>query len=152
MALFLSTFDNKVDSKGRVSVPSQFRSMLSGGDFSGVVIYESSINKCLEGCSIERIHRLSEMIDDLDPYSRERDAFAATILGGAAQLPFDADGRIILPKPLMDMAGIADRAIFIGKGQTFEIWEPKAFQTYMEKARESAKNNPFPIRSVNSSK
>ena len=44
MALFLSTFENKVDNKGRVSVPSQFRSMMYGKDFSGIVIYQSSIN------------------------------------------------------------------------------------------------------------
>ena len=132
MALFLSTFENKVDSKGRVSVPSQFRSMMYGKEFSGIVIYQSSINKCIEGCSIERIQKLSEMIDDLDPTSKERDAFAAVILGGAAQLPFDSDGRVILPKNLMEFAGIKDKATFIGKGQTFEIWEPEMFNNYLK--------------------
>ena len=132
MALFLSTFENKVDSKGRVSVPSQFRSMMYGKEFSGIVIYQSSINKCIEGCSIERIQKLSEMIDDLDPTSKERDAFAAVILGGAAQLPFDSDGRVILPKNLMEFAGIKDKATFIGKGQTFEIWEPEMFNSYLK--------------------
>ena len=151
MALFLSTFENKVDSKGRVSVPSQFRSMLQGQDFSGIVLYESSINTCVEGCSIERIQRLSEAIDDLDPSSRERDAFAATILGGAAQLPFDSDGRVILPKNLMEFAGIKDKAVFIGKGQTFEVWEPNAFNEYLKKSREQIKNTPFSMRSVKGS-
>ena len=79
MALFLSTFENKVDSKGRVSVPSQFRGMMCGKDFSGVVIYESSNHKCIEGCTMERMQKLSEVIDDLDPSSREKDAFAAII-------------------------------------------------------------------------
>ena len=146
MALFLSTFENKVDNKGRVSVPSQFRSMMYGKDFSGIVIYQSSINKCIEGCSIERIQKLSEMIDDLDPTSKERDAFAAVILGGAAQLPFDSDGRVILPKNLMEFAGIKDKATFIGKGQTFEIWEPEMFNEYLKNAKEQIKNNPFSIK------
>ena len=148
MALFLSTFENKVDSKGRVSVPSQFRAMLHGQDFSGIVLYESSINHCIEGCSIERIQKLSEAIDDLDPSSRERDAFAATILGGAAQLPFDSDGRVILPKNLMEFAGIKDKAVFIGKGQTFEVWEPKLFNEYVKDAREKIKNTPFSMKKV----
>ena len=152
MALFLSTFENKVDTKGRVSVPSQFRSMLYGKDFSGVVIYESSINGCIEGCSIERIQKLSELIDDLDPFSKERDAFATAILGGAAQLPFDADGRIILPKSLMEFANIKDKAVFIGKGQTFEIWEPKKFEEYLKVAREEARKNPFLIKNANINK
>ncbi len=55
MALFLSTFTNKIDTKGRVSVPSQFRASLVNNDFSGVVLYESFINECIEGCDIERI-------------------------------------------------------------------------------------------------
>ncbi len=148
MALFLSTFENKVDSKGRVSVPSQFRSMMYGKEFSGIVIYQSSINKCIEGCSIERIQKLSEMIDDLDPTSKERDAFAAVILGGAAQLPFDSDGRVILPKNLMEFAGIKDKATFIGKGQTFEIWEPEMFNSYLKDAKEQIKNNPFSIKKL----
>lgn len=148
MALFLSTFENKVDTKGRVSVPSQFRSMLHGQDFSGIVLYESSINKCIEGCSIDRIQKFSEAIDDLDPTSRERDAFAAVILGGAAQLPFDSDGRVILPKNLMEFANIKDKAVFIGKGQTFEVWEPDLFKEYVEKVREQAKNIPFSMKKV----
>ena len=148
MALFLSTFENKVDNKGRVSVPSQFRSMMYGKDFSGIVIYQSSINKCIEGCSIERIQKLSEMIDDLDPTSKERDAFAAVILGGAAQLPFDSDGRVILPKNLMEFAGIKDKATFIGKGQTFEIWEPEMFNEYLKNAKEQIKNNLFSIKKL----
>ena len=52
MALFLSTFSNKIDSKGRVSVPSRFRAALSGNNFAGVVVYESFTNKCIEGCDL----------------------------------------------------------------------------------------------------
>ena len=152
MALFLSTFENKVDKKGRVSVPSQFRSMLHGENFSGIVVYESSINGCIEGCSIDRIQKLSELIDDLDPFSTERDAFATTILGGSAQLPFDAEGRIILPSRLMDFGGISEKAIFIGKGQTFEIWEPKAFEAYSKTARDAAKKNRTLIREIQKKK
>jgi len=146
MALFLSTFENKVDKKGRVSVPSQFRSMLYGQEFSGIVLYQSSINNCIEGCSIERIQRLSETIDDLDPYSTERDTFATVILGGAAQLPFDADGRVILPQNLVGFAGIDEKAVFVGKGQIFEIWEPAEFAKYMKKAKENIRNNRVSIK------
>jgi MraZ protein len=146
MALFLSTFENKVDAKGRVSVPSQFRSMLQGNDFSGIVLYQSSISNCIEGCSIERIQKLSETIDDLDQLSKEKDAFATVILGGSAQLPFDSDGRVILPRNLMEIANITDKAVFIGKGQIFEIWEPKRFEEYLKQAKEQIKSIPFSIK------
>ncbi|MDR1499222.1 MAG: division/cell wall cluster transcriptional repressor MraZ [Rickettsiales bacterium] len=141
MGLFLSTFENKVDQKGRVSVPSQFRSVLMENGEGSVVLYESSINQCIEGCSIQRIEELSKKIDDLDPFSNEKDAFSAVVLGGSAQLQIDKDGRILLPKNLMDFANITANAVFIGKGQIFEVWEPAAFSEYLAEARNKVKNN-----------
>lgn len=141
MALFLSTFINKIDNKGRVSVPAQFRSALASNEFMGVVVYESFTNQCIEGCDLERISNLSEAIDNLDPFSEERDAFASTILGSAVQLPFDSDGRIILPAKLIEKAEIKNKAIFIGKGKTFEVWQEENFEEYIIKAREKAKAN-----------
>ena len=140
MALFLSTFNNKVDAKGRVSVPAQFRSSLVSDNYSSMVIYESFINDCIEGCDLERIKKLSESIDNLDPFSEERDAFATAVLGGSVQLSIDGDGRVILPETLLKKAKIKDMAVFIGKGSTFEIWEPKRFEEYMAQAKSQAKS------------
>jgi MraZ protein len=139
VALFLSTFTNKVDAKGRVSVPAQFRASLVNDNYSTMVVYESFINQCIEGCDIERIKKISESIDNLEPFSEERDAFATTVLGGSVQLSIDGDGRVILPENLLKTAKIKDNAVFVGKGSTFEIWEPKSFDIYLEKAKAEAK-------------
>lgn len=141
MSLFLSTFENKVDQKGRVSVPSQFRNLLQDEKQNCVVLYESSINVCIEGCTFERINELSKKIDDLDPFSEEKDAFATIVLGGSAQLQLDRDGRILLPKNLMNFAEISEGAIFIGKGQIFEIWNPILFKKHLKESRIKIKNN-----------
>jgi MraZ protein len=151
MALFLSTFTNKIDSKGRVSVPAQFRQSLNNlalnnKDFSGIVIYESFVNDCIEGCDIDRIKLLSESIDNLDPFSEERDSFATTILGGAIQISLDSDGRVILPEALLKKAKIKDKVVFVGKGPTFEIWQPEKFEIYASKAKESAKEKRSLLR------
>ncbi|NBV06817.1 MAG: hypothetical protein EBS06_06245 [Proteobacteria bacterium] len=139
MALFLSTFTNKIDSKGRVSVPSQFRTSLVNKEFSGVMVYESFVNDCIEGCDIERIKQISESIDSLDPFSQDRDALATALLGGSTQLSIDAEGRVIMPENLLKKANIKDLAVFVGKGATFEIWQPKKFEEYMLKSRKDAK-------------
>jgi MraZ protein len=141
MALFLSTFENKIDKKGRVSVPAQFRAALASHDSIGVIVYESFVNDCIEGCDISRIKQLSESIDNLDPFSEKRDAMATTVLGGAIQLPLDGDGRIILPESLLKKAGLNEKAIFVGKGPTFEIWNPEKFTKYFDKAKAVAKEN-----------
>ncbi len=139
MALFLSTFTNKIDSKSRVSIPAQFRSSLVNKEFSGVVVYESFVNECIEGCDIERIKQISESIDSLDPFSEDRDALATALLGGSIQLTIDNEGRVIMPEALLKKAGIKDQAVFVGKGATFEIWNPKKFEDYMNKSRNDAK-------------
>ena len=137
--LFLSSYTNKIDRKGRVSVPSSFRDSLIMETFNGIIAYTSFVNPCVEACGMERMEILSETIDNLDPYSETRDAFATTILGGCVQLSLDCDGRIILPKSLIEAAGLKDQACFVGKGTTFEIWSPENFKDYATNLSEIAK-------------
>ena len=138
MALFLSTFEKKIDKKGRVSVPASFRAVLASEAFNGMVAYASFINPCIEACSMSRMEQMSERIETLDPFSEEKDAFAAAILGGAAQLSFDGEGRVMLPELLLEESKIASEIVFVGKGQTFEMWEPKSYAAYAKESRKMA--------------
>ncbi len=139
MALFLSTFEKQIDKKGRVSVPPSFRAALQNQNFNGVVAYNSFVHPCIEACGMSRMEAMYARIEALDPFSEERDAFATAILGGSVQLAFDGEGRIVLPEALLERAGIDGIGIFVGKGATFEIWEPKAFEAHEKAARELAK-------------
>jgi len=146
VALFLSTFTNKLDKKGRVSVPASFLYALAGESFHGVIAYASFINPCIEACGYDRISKLSANIESLDPFSEERDAFATAILGGSSQLNFDGDGRVMLPEALVEEAGLSDAALFVGKGETFEIWQPDAFHDYAAQARKLAREKRLKLR------
>jgi len=141
MKIFLSRYLNNIDKKGRVSVPASYRSAVHHQDFSGIVAYPSIKHRCIEACGIERLEQLSQIIQNLDPYSEERDAFEAIILGGSMQLGFDSEGRIILPKHLIEYAGLGDQASFIGKGLVFEIWNPADLDQQLAKAKVIAQNN-----------
>lgn len=138
MALFLSTFINKVDRKGRVSVPAPFRAAVRDQSFKGIVAFRSYREPTIEACAIDRMERLSESIDALDQFSDEQDDFASTIFADAHQLPIDGDGRIILPAALTEHAGITDAAAFVGRGATFQIWDPEAFERHQSEARTRA--------------
>ncbi len=138
MALFLSTYPKKIDKKGRVLVPNAYRAVLATQGAQGVVVYGSFINPCIEACGISRIEALAERIEALDPFSEEYDAFASTILGGSQELAFDGEGRVMLPSALLESAGIAEEVVFVGKGQTFEIWQPAQFEAHARTARELA--------------
>lgn len=139
MALFLSSFEKQIDKKGRVSVPPAFRAALQHAHFNGVVAYGSFINPCIEACGMDRMEALHARIEALDPFSEARDAFATAILGGSVQLGFDSEGRIVLPEALLERASITGSCVFVGKGATFEIWEPAAFAAHDAAARDLAK-------------
>ena len=141
MALFLSTFVNKVDRKGRVSVPATFRTVLSQQSFSGVVAFPSLVYAAVEGSGIDRFEQLAEGIDDLNPFSDEHDDFSKAIFGKAHQLPFDGEGRIIIPENLLAHAGITERAAFVGQGRRFQIWEPASFAKHEAQAVDRAKRD-----------
>ena len=140
MKIFLSKYLGGIDKKGRISVPANYRTVLGTGS-AGVIIYPSIKHQCLEACSTQRLEELSKIIENLDPYSEERDAFETTILGESVHLAFDSEGRIVLPKVLADYASIDDKAYFVGKGLVFEIWHPTKFEVYLKQAKNIAQQN-----------
>ncbi|MDC0865154.1 cell division/cell wall cluster transcriptional repressor MraZ [Rickettsiaceae bacterium] len=146
MNIFLSKYTNKVDKKGRTSVPANYRLAITKERFNGVIIYPSFKNNCLEACSMSRLEEISQIIQNLDPYSEERDAFETIVLGEAVQLPFDSEGRIILPTYLMEQIGISDQACFVGKGLVFEIWNPEKFKSHLESAKKIARGNKLILK------
>ena len=146
MALFLSTYVNKVDKKGRVSVPASFRSALSGQTFAGIIAFRSPNFPALEACGADRMERLSRSIDDLAMFSQEQNDLAALILAGSQQLPFDGDGRIVLPEELARHANITDRAAFVGRGPMFQIWNPDAYASFEAEAHKRIKSAGATLR------
>jgi MraZ protein len=137
--LFLSRYDNKVDKKGRVSVPAPFRALLAGQPFAGIVIYPSPIAGAIDGCGMDRMEKLSQGIDTFNPFSEEYGAFANSILAQSHALQFDSEGRVVLPEALIAYAAIEDVATFAGLGQTFQIWRPEHYDAHLETARQKAK-------------
>jgi MraZ protein len=138
LGLFFSTVVNKVDRKGRVSVPATFRAALEGLSFPGVILFRSFRLPALDGNGIDRMEELSARIDALDEFSEDREALAS-IFADAQQLPFDGEGRIVLPEPLCTHAGITENAAFVGLGRTFQIWEPQRFEKHQQDLRERAR-------------
>lgn len=146
MSIFLSSFENKIDKKGRISVPASFRQALAAETFQGVVLFRSYKNATIEGCGFSRMERLSESLDDMDQFSQEQDDLAATLFAESHPLSFDSDGRISLPKTLMEHAAIEERAVFVGRGSTFQIWNPEDFARHQQEARVRAQQNGVTLR------
>ena len=136
--MFLSSYENKLDKKGRVSVPASFRSYLSSLGYNGVVCYPSINNQSIEACSQDRIEKLSNTIDSLNPFEEKRDFFATSILSESISLQFDSEGRISLSSKLLKHAKIKNNMLFVGQGKTFQIWEPLIFEKFKAQARKKS--------------
>lgn len=144
MSLFLSTFINKVDRKGRVSVPAAFRAALEAQQ-GGVVLFRASSHICLEGFSLAVMEEISARLDHFDLFSAAHDDMATSIFGEAVHLPIDGDGRILLPPSLVSFAGLDEQAAFVGMGRKFQIWSPAAWEKRREDARRSVKDQSLTL-------
>lgn len=145
MALFLSTYTNKVDKKGRVSVPASFRSALSDQLHNGVVVFSSSQHVCLEGFDWAKMDEISERMDHYDLFSDDQDDLATTIFGESVQLFVDGDGRVTLPSELMRAARITNKATFVGLGRKFQIWSPELFEERKSQARGAVQDKKLTV-------
>ena len=139
--MFLSSYENKIDKKGRVSVPATFRSHLNSMGYNGFISYPSFNHSALEACSQDRIEKLSNTIDSLNPFEEKRDFFATSILSESENLQFDTEGRVSISDKLLIHAKIKNNVLFVGLGKTFQIWEPKYFEKFKIVARKKAYQN-----------
>ncbi|ETZ04923.1 MULTISPECIES: division/cell wall cluster transcriptional repressor MraZ [Holospora] len=148
MQLFLSTFQNKIDKKGRVSVPASFRAVLSEQAFQGIVVFRSLTLQAIEGFSMARMEKLSQDLDQLDVFSQDYEDWTASIFADSHQLPFDSEGRVQLPEFFCTYAGITDVVAFIGRGKSFQLWNPSTFLDYQNSARNRLKNKEHGLRAM----
>ena len=136
--MFLSTYENKLDKKGRVSVPASFRSYLSNLGYNGVICYPSFNNQSIEAWPQDRIEKISNAIDALSPFEEKKDYFSTSILSESINLQFDGEGRISLTPKLLRHAKIKNSMLFVGQGKTFQIWEPTAFEKFRAQSRKKS--------------
>ena len=121
----MDTISNKVDGKGRVSLPSDYRAIVKELS-TEIVCYRSLNAPCIEGCLEDTLDKLATEIENsTDFFSETQDNLTNLIFGDAKRFPFDSTGRIVLSEKLLSHAGITDTAVFVGKGRKFQIWNPE---------------------------
>ncbi|HEX3350208.1 MAG TPA: division/cell wall cluster transcriptional repressor MraZ [Acetobacteraceae bacterium] len=140
MTLFLGTHQNRLDAKGRVSIPAPFRAALKNGEgVATLVLRPSHKHPCVEGWPESEFSALAKPLERLDLFSEEHDDLAAALYADAYPLEADREGRIVLPAGLCAHAKLQDTVVFMGLGRTFQIWEPAAAEQRRAEARDRAK-------------
>ncbi|MCC2095672.1 MAG: division/cell wall cluster transcriptional repressor MraZ [Hyphomicrobiales bacterium] len=135
MDRFVSNFTNRLDSKGRVSIPAPFRGVLGLDGFDGLYVHPSLHAQALDCGGNALMREIDAMLGRFVTYTEEHDIFSTALLGTSEILKVDPEGRVILTDSLKNYAGITKEVTFVGHGHKFQIWEPGRFQTHLEEAR-----------------
>jgi MraZ protein len=126
---FVSTIVNKLDAKGRVSVPAPFRQILAQQNLGGFYCFPSFVSPSLEGFGETLMAEFQTRMGGVDPlFSEDYDAQTQAVAGESQLLNFDDEGRVRLPDEFIHHAGIKDRVTFVGMIQKFQIWDPERFE------------------------
>ena len=119
-------------------MPASYRSYLSNLGYNGIVCFPSFNNHCIEAWPQDRIEKISNAIDTLNPFEEKKDYFATSILSESINLQFDSEGRVILTTKLLKHSKIKNNVLFVGQGKTFQIWEPTSFEKFRVNARKKS--------------
>ncbi|MFO1148168.1 MAG: division/cell wall cluster transcriptional repressor MraZ [Alsobacter sp.] len=140
MDRFVSSFANRLDAKGRVSIPASFRGVLARDGFEGLYVHLSLEADALDAGGNGLLAEIDSLIERFPPFSDERDQFSMALYGNSEVLKVDPEGRVSLTEALKAHAGITDAVVFVGLGHKFQIWEPSRFQRHLDEARRKVRD------------
>lgn len=140
MDRFVSSFTNRLDAKGRVSIPASFRGVLARDGFEGLYVHLSLEADALDAGGNGLLAEIDSLIERFPPFSDERDQFSMALYGNSEVLKVDPEGRVSLTEALKAHAGITDAVVFVGLGHKFQIWEPSRFQRHLDEARRKVRD------------
>ena len=137
----MSSTVNKIDSKGRISIPAPFRSVLEFQGYPGVYLFPSFTSSAIDGGGQELMDQISLSVEKMQLFSEETDALSTALFSDTFSLSYDQDGRISLPELLIEHANLSEHVIFVGQGRKFQMWNPDDFKLFKREAKIKALEN-----------
>lgn len=131
--MFKGRFEHAIDAKGRLSIPSRFRDLLATQYDERLVI--TNFDGCLWAYPVAEWQRVEEKIAALPQFKDEVKALQRVFVSGAMECPIDRTGRILLPPPLRDYAGIARYVVLVGTTRRIELWAKERWETVFAEAQ-----------------
>ena len=139
MGRFVSNVTLRLDSKGRVSIPAPFRSVLVRDGFEGLYCYPALDRAAIDAGGNALMAEIEAVIARYAPFSDERERLAVALYGTSETLKLDGEGRVTLSEQLKRHAGITEAVAFVGLGHKFQIWEPSRFQSELAEATQKVR-------------
>ncbi|MFP5078168.1 division/cell wall cluster transcriptional repressor MraZ [Rhizobium sp. YIM 134829] len=137
MNRFLSHATNRIDAKGRVSVPAPFRTVLAKLDIRELFCFQDFVFPAISAGGPDLLERFERQIADEDPFSPHANEMSLLIHGGGVFMKLDQEGRLMVTDFIRDFTGITAEVTFVGRADHFQLWSPQAFQDAQAAARQS---------------
>jgi MraZ protein len=129
MITFIGDFECKADVKGRVVMPAAFKKALGDAD-ARFVVRKDLFEKCLVIYPYtyweEELVRLRSR---LNSYNREHKQFLRDFFRGSAEVTLDANGRVLIPRRLMELVGAGREIVLVGVDRCIELWSLEVYQS-----------------------
>ena len=132
---FVSTYTNRLDAKGRVSIPASFRAVLAVDGFDGLYCCPTLDRQAVDAGGNRFRATIGESLKNFEPFSEDHEYLSTTLIGESEILKIDQDGRVVRSEQIREHAGISEAVTFVGQGYKFQIWEPNRFAAYREEAK-----------------
>ena len=132
---FVSHFSNRLDSKGRVSIPASFRAVLARDGFEGLYVHPSLEAAAVDCGGNALLKGIDDVLSRYSPYSDEWESLSTALNGTSEILKIDGEGRVVLTDSIKATTFISSEVSFVGQGHKFQIWEPGRFQAHLEEAK-----------------
>ncbi len=139
MDRFVANFTLRLDSKGRVSIPGSFRSVLGRDRFEDLYCYPALDCPAIDAGGSALMVEIEALIGRYAPFSDQREQFALALYGTSETVKVDGEGRVVLSERLKRHAGITEAVAFVGLGHKFQIWEPGRFQKELAEATQKVR-------------
>jgi len=131
MHTFLGEYEVAIDAKGRYLLPAGLRKQLPEG-FGERFVINRGFENCLVLYTMDVWGVLSAKINKLNDFNQKERSFKRLFLNGASIVELDSAGRMLLPKSLMEYAGLTKDLVLAAQGNKVELWDREAYQNYMK--------------------
>ena len=136
MSRFLSSATNRIDAKGRVSVPAAFRTVLASLGVEDLYCFQDFHFPAINVGGPDLLSRFERQLDGLDPFSLEANGISLIVHGGGIFMRLDSEGRLSVTDFIRRHTGIAGEITFVGRSDYFQLWRPEDFSAAQAAARE----------------
>ncbi|GEO95986.1 transcriptional regulator MraZ [Kocuria turfanensis] len=126
MSMFLGTYSPRLDEKGRLILPAKYREELAEG-----LVLTRGQERCLYVFSVREFERVHEQLRAAPLSSKQARDYIRVFLSGASDEVPDKQGRVTIPPPLREYAGLDRELAVIGAGTRAEIWDAQAWNEYL---------------------